>query len=1064
MSPDSSLLQPDDISDLAEEFRALGFSVGVGECIRSQQLMLSLAAEGGQGLAPPELATFLAPIFCTTPQEQESFYKHYGRWIASKTHPSDTIKSGWKSENLEQGSRKPQPIGAQAWKWIGLGCAVGVLLLAGLLALTLWKSFVPRILTGTVFDVNGMPYKGAKVYLKDQATVSKADGKFAIRIRKFDLPQELVVTTRPNATVAQEIHLNVNSKNYTQSQRITFVDGREPGRKNNEVITVVPPLSPSSLLQFVLQFFLHFFDWICAALILTPVLAFLGWLLWIYLPRLQFVRRSSRKIFRTEKLFVKKLGPGIFANSGFRRIAQSLRRHRQVGSLDLDAERTVKESVSRGGWFTPVYSLRYKLPEYLVLIDRAGYHDLQSRMIDELVEYLENEKVIVNRYYFCEDPRFCYNEQPHSQPILLQDLAAKFASHSLIVFSDAAGMFSPLTGRVYNWLELFSAWPERAVLLPGNSHRSVSVSSVHYRLLEDSGFLVLPATPDGLSLLAERFVTQVADRSSESSGAGRYPELLNEQPLRWIDRLSPAQSLVSRLLAQLRIYLGPKSFYWLCACAVYPQLSWELTLYLGDRVGGLVMDKSALTRLLRLPWFRYGTMPDWLRERLITALPVDIQKRARNALKLLLLTALVEKPESGMALEIGGNVTDSHPIKGVKDVILKNFMRTESSESLLRDYVLISFLYGPKLRPRAVAVPSELTRLLRSYAQPNRPFLQAIVAIVSTVFIAYALRAVPRPGPTEPLVAPTSLSNIQTEVPAIGSTSKLQMELPATGSTSELQMELPATGSTSVNQIKSDINKKSTNTVPEKPPTPSEGSPKTPQEQDQTVTSMPPPPSSGTKSDQILSDNRSPADGTDKLTNTNAVTQAPSPSVQFKTVFQFRQPEINLSAQYSSVFNYGFSSLEIDKGLTGNEVLIQSISISLKIKTRFGYVCCDAWVLLGPKPFGFSEGAISGGRNPYYIQPSTNVAPVQVHFVLGNNGHILPEGTETTLNAAYNFDNKQLSGDVDRLPGVFSSPLSLPRGLYAQIFLWNGNPTVNVDAEEISLIVEGVKPITAGQK
>jgi len=76
------------------------------------------------------------------------------------------------------------------------------------------------------------------------------------------------------------------------------------------------------------------------------------------------------------------------------------------------------------------------------------------------------------------------------------------------------------------------------------------------------------------------------------------------------------------LVEALCKYLGEATFKWLCACAVYPELHWDLTLQLGSLVcmdQGLISETNLL-RLARLPWFRSGFMSDDLRLPLIRAL------------------------------------------------------------------------------------------------------------------------------------------------------------------------------------------------------------------------------------------------------------------------------------------------------------------------------------------------------------------------------------------------------------------------------------------------------------
>jgi len=55
------------------------------------------------------------------------------------------------------------------------------------------------------------------------------------------------------------------------------------------------------------------------------------------------------------------------------------------------------------------------------------------------------------------------------------------------------------------------------------------------------------------------------------------------------------------------------------------------------------LTEERLAKLARLPWFRYGYMPDWLREQLIKDLSLSQEDKIRTVLYKLFLTALSNK-------------------------------------------------------------------------------------------------------------------------------------------------------------------------------------------------------------------------------------------------------------------------------------------------------------------------------------------------------------------------------------------------------------------------------------
>ncbi len=94
--------------------------------------------------------------------------------------------------------------------------------------------------------------------------------------------------------------------------------------------------------------------------------------------------------------------------------------------------------------------------------------------------------------------------------------------------------------------------------------------------------------------------------------------------------------MLQYLLEQVRDFLGKEGYHWFSACAVYPELRWQLTLYLGYE---LISDngeelEAHLAKLARLPWFRYGYMSNWLRGQLVTDLLAQQKdKEIRDAIK-----------------------------------------------------------------------------------------------------------------------------------------------------------------------------------------------------------------------------------------------------------------------------------------------------------------------------------------------------------------------------------------------------------------------------------------------
>ncbi|MTJ10199.1 formylglycine-generating enzyme family protein [Anabaena sp. UHCC 0204] len=172
------------------------------------------------------------------------------------------------------------------------------------------------------------------------------------------------------------------------------------------------------------------------------------------------------------------------------------------------------------------------------------------------------------------------------------------------------------------------------------------------------------------------------------------------------------------MLVSLRRYLGDDSFYWFCACAVFPELQWNITIYLGNvlktKAGKSLLEVCSLNNLARLPWFRSGYIPDWLRVDLIKQLTEEQEQEIRNVLKNLL----------NQVNETSGN--------WLKLLIAKTSIKTISEDSPLQDYLFLDFMTKPSLLD--LKVPEKFNQLLPKSKNPSsqktqitrRRFLQMV--------------------------------------------------------------------------------------------------------------------------------------------------------------------------------------------------------------------------------------------------------------------------------------------------------------------------------------------------
>ncbi len=400
----------------------------------------------------------------------------------------------------------------------------------------------------------------------------------------------------------------------------------------------------------------------------------------------------------------------IYESEKFYNVARLLRRRQVTEFGRLDVPATVGATVRAAGFFTPVYKASTKAPEYVALIDRASYTDHQARMFDVLCSTLRGTQVFLTRYFYDGDPRVCFRppffrERPFAllseeerrkaeTAIDLSELPGRHYGSRLLIFGSGEGFIDPLSGELEPWVAAFAAWEERALLTPtptagwGNAEEVLSQQ-----------FLVQPATLSGLQAL----VTALELKE------GAHPRGWHED-----GPLPPTSaSQRSAVVEDLREYLGPGGFQWLCACAVYPQLQWDLTLYMGALIDSALLREGSLLRLIRLPWFRTGQIPSDLRERLVRDLTPGNFKVIRTGLVRLmeaevLRAVKLDREPWSLKVVIPRGLFKSKPVSG---------LMKQPQGRVFRDSSLVNFLDSPPGLPDLL-LPRFLRKLLYPHGNP----------------------------------------------------------------------------------------------------------------------------------------------------------------------------------------------------------------------------------------------------------------------------------------------------------------------------------------------------------
>lgn len=409
-----------------------------------------------------------------------------------------------------------------------------------------------------------------------------------------------------------------------------------------------------------------------------------------------------------------------------RPVASSLRQQVQGQRVSLDVKASIRASIRQGGgaWLPRFVSSRLT-PEYLALIDRTGPRDIQARFHEAMVASLEAQGVAVQVFYYHGNPDAgCWRlgwpdangqRQPHHATTFAA-LVGRYAHHRLLVFGDTRAVVNHDNGQPLPWATLARQFEQRAWFTPlpiaswGTVENWVSGP-------EGADFLLLPMEEAALVTLAAWFSSGRAFLWPDPSGPSRYPPSLTglAQEQVWLLRAQPPTgSEVQTLLCELRLYLGKDRMAWLAACAIFPALSWPLTVALGRQVLQHQASSAAGTTphddiegrlalglgvLAALPWFRQGRLPDWLREHLLQEqwFDVSLQQQLRQWL---------ERYWAGV------DPNDPNGEELARLARPKLILRFRSARGQMADALLLRFMEPMAAHRLSARLPENLRRLL----------------------------------------------------------------------------------------------------------------------------------------------------------------------------------------------------------------------------------------------------------------------------------------------------------------------------------------------------------------
>lgn len=310
----------------------------------------------------------------------------------------------------------------------------------------------------------------------------------------------------------------------------------------------------------------------------------------------------------------------------FQGIARRLRQRLPTDQPVLDVPATIRKSITHGGFFTPQYLYRSKAPAYLLLIDQSSVANHRFQLAELLHNWLIKQDIEVERFWYRNDPRTCWNEA-HPSGIPLEQLPQRYAESQLLLFGDGWQLLNPASQKLQAWARAFAQWENRTLVTPIAPPAWTRKETQLAQL-----FILAPASVEGLRYWSESMLPQTEQNSPKAPVWQEKAVLITK------DNFLPALH---------RHFPDERLREWLCALACFPVLNWELTLRIGavlsQKHGTYLLDYANLRRLTRLSWFYNGYVPEEIRELLYQQLDPTVAQLIHQCI----VQILAEQVEDG---------------------------------------------------------------------------------------------------------------------------------------------------------------------------------------------------------------------------------------------------------------------------------------------------------------------------------------------------------------------------------------------------------------------------------
>ena len=314
---------------------------------------------------------------------------------------------------------------------------------------------------------------------------------------------------------------------------------------------------------------------------------------------------------------------------------KSLSTYQKSRNKTLDLSSTIDKTITNGGYPTLVWKAKHSPKTYVALLHRRSFADLEYQRIVSILQSLRKNGLPVVMFSYSHDPRYVlpinHSVKGDQQELLVSKIADLYADAVLLLFSDGQELSDPFTLKPKSWLQNLTLWKKWALLTPMPIE---TWGRLEHQLSESAGFYISTSQADGFARLAEILNNDVRLFSSVHHSNSFTPEYLIRESAAPFRHETPQTSDQNKIVGDLKAYLGIWGFRWFSACAFYPHLRKDVSLALADRLSDTPDSREMddlQHKLFNLVWYRIGSVPIWLRNKLFNSLPRNQRKDVSRA-------------------------------------------------------------------------------------------------------------------------------------------------------------------------------------------------------------------------------------------------------------------------------------------------------------------------------------------------------------------------------------------------------------------------------------------------